>query len=85
MQEKTEWVRVVVWGKLAESCAQYLSKGRMAYVEGRLQTRTWEDQQGQKKYTTEVLAKTVLFLGDKKQGHSEDFSPDFDSDTEGPF
>ena len=50
-QEKTEWHRVVVWGKLAELCNQYLSKGRQAYVEGKLATRSWEDQNGQKRYT----------------------------------
>ncbi len=62
-QEKTEWHRVVVWGKLAELCAQYLSKGRQCYLEGRLQTRQWQDKDGQTKYTTEVQAQTVQFLG----------------------
>lgn len=62
-QERTEWHRVVVWGKLAEICGKHLSKGRQVYVEGRLQTRQWEDQQGQKKYTTEIVANTVQFLG----------------------
>jgi single-strand DNA-binding protein len=62
-QERTEWHRVVVWGKLAELCAQYLSKGRQAYLEGRLQTRQWQDKDGQTRYTTEVQAQTVQFLG----------------------
>jgi single-strand DNA-binding protein len=62
-QERTEWHRIVVWGKLAELCSQYLSKGRQAYVEGRLQTRQWQDKDGQTKYTTEVQAQTVQFLG----------------------
>lgn len=61
-QERTEWHRIVVWGKLAELCGKYLSKGRQVYVEGRLQTRSWEDN-GQKKYTTEIVANTVQFLG----------------------
>ncbi len=61
-QEKTEWHRIVVWGKLAEICGKYLSKGRQVYVEGRLQTRSWEDN-GQKKYSTEIVANTVQFLG----------------------
>ena len=61
-QEHTEWHRIVVWGKLAETCAEYLSKGKKAYIEGRLQTRSWEDDKGQKKYTTEVVAFQVLFL-----------------------
>lgn len=61
-QERTEWHRIVVWGKLAEICGKYLSKGRQVYVEGRLQTRSWEDN-GQKKYSTEIVASTVQFLG----------------------
>jgi single-strand DNA-binding protein len=61
-QERTEWHRVVVWGKLAELCNQYLAKGRQAYLEGSLQTRSWDDKSGQKRYTTEVVAKTVQFL-----------------------
>ena len=61
-QEHTEWHRIVVWGKLADICGKYLSKGRQVYVEGRLQTRSWEDN-GQKKYTTEIVASTVQFLG----------------------
>ncbi|OIQ19245.1 MAG: single-stranded DNA-binding protein [Bacteriovorax sp. MedPE-SWde] len=62
-QERTEWHRVVVWGKLAELCGQYLGKGRQAYLEGALQTRSWEAKEGGKRYTTEIVAKTVQFLG----------------------
>ncbi len=62
-QEKTEWHRITVWGKLAEICGKHLAKGRQVYVEGKLQTRSWEDQQGQKKYATEIVASTVQFLG----------------------
>ncbi len=62
-QERTEWHRVVVWGKLAELCNQYLTKGRQAFIEGSLQTRSWDDKSGQKRYTTEVVAKTVQFIG----------------------
>ena len=62
-QERTEWHRVVVWGKLAELCNQYLAKGRQCFVEGSLQTRQWEDQQGQKRYTTEINARNIQFLG----------------------
>jgi single-strand DNA-binding protein len=61
--EKTEWHRVVVWGRTAELCSQYLAKGRTAYIEGRLQTRDWEDKEGQKRSTTEINAQTVQFLG----------------------
>ena len=62
-QERTEWHRIVVWGKSAENCAQYLQKGRSVYVEGRLQTREWEDKEGNKRQTTEVVAQAVQFLG----------------------
>src|SRR5882762_5769231 len=63
-QERTEWHRVVVWGKMAEVCGQHLAKGRQVYIEGRLQTRSWDDKAtGQKRYTTEINASTVQFLG----------------------
>jgi single-strand DNA-binding protein len=62
-QERTEWHRVVVWGKTAENCNQYLVKGRQIYIEGKLQTRQWQDKDGQTKYTTEIQAQTVQFLG----------------------
>jgi single-strand DNA-binding protein len=61
-KEETEWFNVVTWNKLAETCSQFLQKGRRAYVEGRLQTRSWEGQDGQRRYRTEVIANTVLFL-----------------------
>ena len=61
-EEMTEWHRIVVWGKQAENCGQYLAKGRGVAVEGRLQTRSWEDQNGQKRYTTEIVANNVQFL-----------------------
>ena len=59
---ETEWFTVVTWNKLAETCNQYLAKGRRAYVEGRLQTRSWDGPDGQKRYRTEVIASRVLFL-----------------------
>lgn len=62
-QERVEWHRIVVWGKLGELCGQYLAKGRQCYVEGRLQTREWTDKEGKKNYTTEVVANSVTFLG----------------------
>ncbi|MCM2352591.1 MAG: single-stranded DNA-binding protein [Pseudobdellovibrio sp.] len=66
-QERTEWHRITVWGKLAELCGKYLAKGRMVYVEGKLQTRSWEDN-GQKKYATDIVASTVQFLGGASTG-----------------
>ena len=67
-QERTEWHRIVTWGKTAELCAQYLAKGRTTYLEGRLQTREYEDKDGIKRYTTEIVAQNVTFLG---SGRSE--------------
>ena len=61
-QEETEWHRIVVWGRQAETCKEVLSKGRQVFIEGRLQTRQWDDQNGNKRYTTEVIAQTVQFL-----------------------
>lgn len=69
-QEKTEWHRMVVWGKTAELCNQYLSKGRQAYFEGSLQTRMWE-KEGQKHYTTEINVRTVQFIGGASTGASQ--------------
>ena len=66
--ERTEWHRVVVWGRQGENCAQYLSKGRRAYVEGRLQTREWQAQDGATRRTTEVIAQVVKFLGGREGG-----------------
>ncbi len=67
-QERTEWHRIVVWSKLAELCGEYLSKGRQVYVEGRLQTRQWDDRDGNKRYTTEIQAQQVTFLGGRGEG-----------------
>ena len=81
-QERTEWHRIVVWGKSAENCAQYLQKGRTVYVEGRLQTREWEDKEGVKRKTTEVVAQTVQFL-DGRGGADQGGGPTGDSDPSG--
>lgn len=62
-QDRTEWHRVIVWGRLGENCGKYLAKGRQVYLEGRLQTRSWEDKEGNKRYTTEIVARDVQFLG----------------------
>ncbi len=67
-KEETEWFRVVTWNRLAETCSQYLTKGRLVYVEGRMQTRSWEGQDGQKRYTTELIAQEVKFLGGREGG-----------------
>ncbi len=72
-QEKTEWHRVVFFNRLAEIVEQYLTKGSQVYVEGRLQTRKWQDQNGQDKYTTEVVANEMQMLGGRGGGGSGDF------------
>jgi len=61
-EERTEWHRVVLWGRQAEIAHKYLKKGRLVYIEGKLQTRSWQDQQGQKRYTTEIVANNMQFL-----------------------
>lgn len=64
-EDQTEWFNVVVWGDQAERISQYVTKGRQVYVEGRLQTRNWDDDQGQKHYRTEVIAQTIQLLGSR--------------------
>jgi single-strand DNA-binding protein len=67
-QEKTEWHKIVVWGKQAENCERYLSKGRKVSVRGSIQTRDWEDKDGNKRYTTEIVGQEVEFLGGGEGG-----------------
>jgi len=87
-EERTEWHRIVAWGKLAEICQQYLKKGKQVYIEGRLQTRQWEDQQGQKRQTTEIVAQNMQMLGRVGDfaggggGGGSDFSPQDMGDNE---
>ena len=64
-QERTEWHRIVAWRRLGEICGEYLSKGKQIYVEGRIQTRSWDDRDGNKKYTTEIIANDIQFLGSR--------------------
>ncbi|HXW84581.1 MAG TPA: single-stranded DNA-binding protein [Candidatus Binataceae bacterium] len=72
-QERTEWHKIVVWGKQAELCAQYLKKGREVYVEGRIQTRSYEAKDGSgKRYVTEIVAQRVNFLGGRTTGDQPD-------------
>ncbi len=77
MQEKTEWHRVVCWRKLAEIAGEYLKKGSPVYLEGKLQTRNWEDQNGVKRYQTEIIASNMQMLGrrgDSDSSPAENFS-----------
>ena len=81
-QERTEWHRVVVWGPQADSCAQYLNKGRQVYVEGSLRTRQWQDRDGNTRYTTEVIAQRVQFLGGPRgERTTEESTPTFETDA----
>lgn len=67
-ENRTEWHRVVAFNKLAEICGQYLSKGKQVYIEGKIQTRSWDDKDGNKKYTTEIVANAMQMLGSKGEG-----------------
>jgi len=88
--EQTEWHRVVAWGRLAEVCGEYLSKGRQAYVEGELQTRKWEDKNGVERYTTEIRAFRVEFVGSRGDGapaqdHGQPAHVEAAGNSEAPF
>lgn len=74
-EDRPEWHRIVAFGKLAEICGNYLSKGRLVFVEGRLQTEQWEDAQGIKRYTTKIVARDVQFLGGVGERTSQTQSP----------
>lgn len=79
-QEKTEWHNIVTWNRLADICAEYLHKGSQVYIEGKIQTRKWQDQSGQDRYTTEIIASQLQMLG-SKGGRSDpyDAMPDLDA------
>ena len=86
-QERTEWHRVVVWGKQGENCAQYLDKGRSCYIEGRLQTRSWDDKNsGEKKYRTEIIVNDISLLSGRGEGDGGSYSRSSSSsyDQRGP-
>jgi single-strand DNA-binding protein len=76
--ERTEWHRIVVWGKLAEFCEKYLAKGRQILVEGRLRTRDWQDREGNKRRTTEVEALNIVLLGKREGSSATSDTRDFD-------
>ena len=67
-ETRTEWHRIVAFGRLGEICGEYLAKGRQVYIEGRIQTRDWEDQNGVKRYTTEIVASQMIMLGTRDSG-----------------
>lgn len=97
-QEYTEWHRIVAWGRLAEICGEYLSKGKMIYVEGSIRTRSWGDKEGKTRYTTEIIAKNMQMLSpvgskpDASSSHDDRAPEDFEieedsfgSDDDIPF
>lgn len=79
-QERTEWHNIVVWGKQGETCAQYLAKGRQAYIEGSIRNRSYDDKNGQKRYITEIVAQRVRFLGG---GGGTRVAPEAEGDMQG--
>lgn len=81
-EERTEWHQIVVWGKSAENCQKFLNKGSSVYLEGSLQTRKWEDREGNERYTTEVRAERVQFLSAKKSA-ARDAEPEAEPDQGG--
>jgi len=82
---ETEWFNVVAWGSLAEICNQYLKKGQQVYIEGRLQNRRWEDDDGNKRNTTEIVAREMIMLGERRDQKEEDSVEEADSGEEEDF
>jgi single-strand DNA-binding protein len=70
-ETQTEWHKIVAFGRLAEICGEYLSKGKQVYVEGRIQNRTWEDRDGNKRYTTEIIINTMQMLGSREGARAD--------------
>jgi len=81
-REDTEWFNVVAWGNLAEICKQYLTKDQQVYVEGRLQTRGWEDQSGKKHYRTELVANEMIMLGERKSAEATEETREGEAQSE---
>ena len=81
---ETEWFNIVAWGNLAEICKQYLNKGQQVYIEGRLQTRHWEDQEGNKHTSVEIVANEMIILGDRREVDDNQISASSDEE-EYPF
>jgi len=83
-RSKTEWFKVVAWGNLAEICKKFLTKGQQVYVEGRLETRHWEDKEGQKRTTVEVVANEMTMLGERRDKNNNDKDEEDDAPLENP-
>jgi single-strand DNA-binding protein len=81
---ETEWFNIVAWGNLAEICKQYLVKGQQVYVEGRLQTRRWDDKEGQKRTSVEIVANEMMMLGERREAGQGSDDPSAPADSETP-
>ncbi len=82
---ETEWFNIVAWSNLAETCKQYLSKGQQVYIEGRLQTRRWDDKEGVKHSSVEIVANEMTFLSERREGgHTQEAAPAASEETEPP-
>lgn len=79
-REETEWFNVVAWGNLAEICKSHLTKSQQVYVEGRLQTRGWEDENGTRHYRTELVANEMILLGERRASHDYDDADNYDNE-----
>ena len=84
MQERTEWFTIIVWGKQGENCARFLQKGRQVFVEGRIQTREYDDRDGNKRRKTEIIARDVVFIGGRDSGGGARQSAPTASQTDAP-
>ena len=84
-REETEWFNVVAWGNLAEICNQHLARGQQVYIEGRLQTRSWEDNNGQRHFRTEVVANEMIILGNRVAYNKQRDEDDYDSAEDNLF
>lgn len=79
---ETEWFNIVAWGNLAEICKQHLAKGKLVYIEGRLQTRRWEDSEGNKRTSTEVIANEMIILSERREGSAQAGEVDIEEEEE---
>ena len=84
-RSETEWFNIVAWGNLAEICKQYLHKGQQVYIEGRLQTRQWEDKEGQKHKNVEVVANEMMMLGDRRENNKATENSNDEDDLSEPM
>lgn len=84
-RSETEWFNIVAWGNLAEICKQYLHKGQQVYIEGRLQTRRWEDKEGQKHTNVEVVANEMMMLGDRRDNNKSSQESEEDDESSVPM